>query len=127
MAYGIYDPEAPIARGVTVGSALDYSVGETGFEPMLALRPVLERLTAIPYGTFVHLLAPLMGRGFDTLESFNVWPSNIESEVSRAIHASCFHTIPTSLLVSLATTFISVVTPGPWPGGGWNSSSSSAV
>ena len=105
MSYGIRHPEAPIARGVAVGSALDYKVGETGFEPLLAIRPLIERLVAIPYGTLMHLLAPALGRGPQSLEAFNVWPSNIDPHLVRCLHARCFHTIPTSLLSSLATTF----------------------
>jgi len=105
MCYGILNPEAPIGRAVTIGSALDYKVGHTGFAALLRLRPVIERLGAIPFGTFTHLLAPALGRWPNGLETFNVWPANIEPEVVRALHARCFGTIPTSLLSSLATTF----------------------
>ncbi|QDG53461.1 alpha/beta hydrolase [Persicimonas caeni] len=105
MCYGILQPEAPIARGVAVGSALDYSVGETGFKQLLKIRGIIERMGSIPYGMFMHLIAPAMGRGLRPLEVFNVWPSNIEPEMLRALHATCFHAIPTSLLGSLATTF----------------------
>lgn len=105
MGYGILNPDAPIASGLAIGSALDYTVGASGFERLLKLRPVIERLPTVPYGTLMHLLAPALGRGPRPLEAFNVWPSNIEPEISRAIHARCFHGIPTSLLTSLATTF----------------------
>ena len=106
MAYGALRPQAPIARGITLASALDYGVGESSFAALLALRPVLERMVAVPFGSLTHLLAPAMGRGATRpLESFNVWPSNIEPELVRALHARCFHTIPISLLRSLATTF----------------------
>ncbi len=105
MAYGMLYPESPVERGVAVGSALDYKVGGSGFETLLAIRPVLQRMTAIPYGTLIHLLSPAFGRGLDALEVFNAWPSNIDPLVSRELHARCFHTIPVSLLRSLATTF----------------------
>ncbi len=106
MSYGILNPEAPIARGTAVGSALDYGVGQSGFESLLALRPLLERLVAIPYGSLVHLLAPMMGGGpLRSLEQFNVWPTNVEAEIVQQLHARCFHTIPISLLNNLATTF----------------------
>lgn len=105
MCYGILHPNAPIARGVTIGSALDYKVGATGFKALLRLRPVLERLVAVPYGSAMHLLAPAIGRLPLGVHSFNVWPSNIEAETVRTIHAACFNAIPTSLLTSLATTF----------------------
>ncbi|MFP4601108.1 MAG: alpha/beta fold hydrolase [Persicimonas sp.] len=105
MCYGILEPGAPIARGITVGSALDYKVGATGFKHLLAIRPLIERLYAVPYGTLVHLLAPSLGRNLRALEGFNVWPANIEPAMVRKLHARVFHTIPTSLLSSLATTF----------------------
>lgn len=105
LSFGILDSEDRIGRGVTVGSALDYRVGKTGFRGLLALRPLLSKFVALPYGTLVHLLAPAMGRGPGLLEAFNVWPENIEDDVVRRIHAQCFHTIPVSLLESLATTF----------------------
>ncbi len=105
MCYGILNPEAPIARGVTVGSALDYKVGNTGFKSLLKLKPLLERLVAIPYGSMMHLLAPAIGHLPRVVETFNVWPPNIEPHVVRAIHAGGFHGIPMSLLSSLATTF----------------------
>ena len=105
MAYGMLYDDHPIDRGVAVGSALDYKVGGSGFAELLALRPVLERMTAIPYGTLIHLLSPAFGRGLRPLEVFNAWPTNIDPEVLRGLHARCFHTIPVTLLSSLATTF----------------------
>jgi pimeloyl-ACP methyl ester carboxylesterase len=105
MCYGILNPDAPIARGVTVGSALDYKVGKTGFKHLLTVRSLIEQMGAIPYGALMHLIAPVVGRGFRRLEAFNVWPSNIEPRFVRELHASCFHSIPTSLLSSLVTTF----------------------
>ncbi len=105
MCYGIRHDNPPIARGITLGSALDYKVGKTGFNQLLRLRPVIQKLVAFPFGTVTHLLSPLMGRGVSLVEGFNVWPSNIEPEMIREFHASCFHTIPVSLLQSLATTF----------------------
>lgn len=102
--YGILHPEPPLAAGIAVASGLDYKVGASGFKPMLALRPLLEPLVAVPYGTLVHLLSPALGRGLP-IEGFNVVRSNIEPEVVRRIHARCFHTIPVSLLQSLSTTF----------------------
>lgn len=107
LSYLGLNEDAPIVGGVTIGSALDYGVGHSGFSSLLALRPVLERMVAIPYGTLIHLLSPALGRGgpLQALAAFSVWPTNIEPELVRALHARCFHTIPISLLQSLATTF----------------------
>jgi len=106
MCYGIAHEDTGLLSGVTVGSALDYSIGATGFERLLALRPIIERLPAVPWGRLVRMLAPTLGRRIETpLERFNVVPSNIEPHISRQLHARAFGTIPTPLLSTLATTF----------------------
>ena len=105
MGYGALHPEAPIARGVTIGSALDYTVGGTDFERYMPLRPLLELLKVVPYGGLVHVISPITGVPPRRIERFHVWPDNIEPAMVRRIYARCFHAIPTSLLVSLATTF----------------------
>lgn len=105
FCYGIAHPDAPIASGVTVASALDYRIGDSGYRALLPIRPLLERLQGIPYGAVVHLLAPLLGRVPTPLEAFQVSFSNIEPELIRRLHARCFHSVPISLLRSLATTF----------------------
>ena len=106
MCYGAMHPNAPIARGVAVGSALDYRVGSTDFAELLPLRPLLEPLVAIPYGSLIHLLSPLMGeKAMEAIVRFNVWPSNVEPKIIKQLHACCFHSIPTSLLANLATAF----------------------
>ncbi len=94
-----------IARGIAVGSALDYTVGRSGFSRMLPLRPLLARLGRVPFGVTTHLVSPLLGRVRSPLETFNFHPANVEAEVVRQIHAHAFEWIPVSLLLSLATTF----------------------
>ncbi len=101
LCWGIRHGHEAIARGITVGSALDYRLGGTGFSAIHALKPLLERFTAIPFGTLAHLAAPLHGR-IGVLDRFQVWPANIEAEMTRRLHATAFHTMPTSLLRSLA-------------------------
>ncbi len=105
FCYGILQPDAPIERGIAVGSALDYRVGHTGFRTLLKLRPIAEKLPWVPYGAFMHCLSPLFGRKVELLDGFNMQRSNIEPHVIRKVHANTFHTIPTSLLASLSTTF----------------------
>jgi alpha-beta hydrolase superfamily lysophospholipase len=105
FCYGILNPEAPIARGISVGAALDYRSGISRFRSLLRFQPLLEHIPALPYGTFAHLVAPLLGRTRDPLGSFNFWLPNVEPEVVRRAHAGAFHTIPSSLLRSLAQLF----------------------
>jgi pimeloyl-ACP methyl ester carboxylesterase len=106
FCYGILHPEAPIASGVTLGTALDYRIGSTSFRHLLKIRVLLERLSAIPYGTAVHLLSPLLGgRLTAAMDTLTAWPPNIEPEIFRRIQALCFHTVPVSLLASLSTLF----------------------
>lgn len=105
FCHGITHPRAPIASGLTIASALDYAEGESGYRRLLGIRRLLERLPGIPYGTAMHLCAPLLARVPTSLETFQVWPSNIEPEVVRQLLAIGFHTVPIRLLASLATTF----------------------
>lgn len=105
FCHGIAHPDAPIASAVTVASSLDYRIGDSGYRGLLRIRPLLERLEGIPYGAMVHLLAPLLGWVPTPLEAFQVSFRNIEPEFIRKLHARCFHTVPISLLRSLATTF----------------------
>ncbi len=103
--YAIREGDPGIRRGVAVGSALDYSVGHSGFQNLLPFRPLLQRLSRVPFGSLAHLLSPLLGRVGTPFESFNFSRRNVEPEVVRAIHAHAFEWIPISLLLSLATTF----------------------
>lgn len=105
FCHGIAHPDAPIASGVTIASAIDYRLGESGYRSLLPLRPLLEKLPGIPYGGFVHLLAPLLARTPTVIDAFQVWHANIEPALVRRLHATCFHTVPIRLLASLATTF----------------------
>jgi pimeloyl-ACP methyl ester carboxylesterase len=106
LAHGIGSAAPGLASGVAVGSALDYAVGGSAFERLLALRPVLERLPLVlPWGGLVHLLAPLLGRVDNPLQRLNFAPGVSEPEVCRAVHANVFGGIPTALLLSLGTTF----------------------
>jgi pimeloyl-ACP methyl ester carboxylesterase len=106
LCYGILYPDAPIASGTVIGSALDYRIGHTGFRHLLKIRVLLERLPAIPYGTFMHLISPAVGRrGFGWMDEATAWPPNIEPHNIRRIQGTCFHTVPMSLLASLSTLF----------------------
>ncbi|MBX5482962.1 MAG: alpha/beta fold hydrolase [Myxococcaceae bacterium] len=103
--YAIRIRDHGIASGVAIGSALDYRVGRSGFSRLYAARAVVSRLPAIPFGAFSHAIAPLLGRVRTPIETFNFWPTNVEPELIRAFYANVFEWIPTSLLLSLGTTF----------------------
>lgn len=103
--YAVRHRDHRIARGVAVGSALDYRVGKSGFAGMFRLRRLIEKLPAIPFGPFSHVVSPLLGRVSNPIETFNFWSPNVEPEIIRAWYGHGFEWIPTSLLSSLATTF----------------------
>lgn len=105
FCYGMLNPDAPIARGISVGAALDYRPGFSGFRSLVQLLPLMRFVPAVPYGTFAHLMAPLLGRASDPMTAFNFWPSNIEPEMVRRAYASAFHTIPTTLLRQMSQLF----------------------
>lgn len=104
--YGIKHPKAPIVRGITIGSALDYTQGDSGFSQFLFLKRWLQKLRwSLPYGTLSHTLAPLLGRIPTSFERFNVNPKNIEPRMLRRIYALAFDSIPLELLMNLSSTF----------------------
>ncbi|OGQ90142.1 MAG: hypothetical protein A2289_19775 [Deltaproteobacteria bacterium RIFOXYA12_FULL_58_15] len=105
FCYGILNSKAPIASGVTMGSTLDYDQESNAFATLASLRPLLDYLPVVPYGTVTHLLAPLLGRIADPLTAFNFAHGNIEPEMARRAYALGFHTIPMSLLRNLASVF----------------------
>ena len=104
MSYAALEDGPPIARGVTIASALDYGKGTSGFQSLARFQPMLERgpLEVVRFGALAHALAPFMGRA-RVAERFHMWPENIEPRVARRVFARCFGPIPTSLASSLAT------------------------
>lgn len=86
-----------------LGSALDYGLGESGFGPITHLRPLLARVTSVPWGRAMSVLAPALARLQDPLAGFNFHPGNAEAALVRAVYANVFGPIPTALLASLAT------------------------
>src|SRR5205085_2539815 len=109
MCYLAAHPNAPVSRGISVGAALDYRLGNSRFQRLLPLRGIFGGLSLnLPYGDFRHLTAPLYGRLFSRLDDFHVWPSNIEPAMLRRMYACMFSDIPTPLLNTLAGLFDSV-------------------
>lgn len=103
--YAIRHRDHGVQSGVTIASALNYSVGHSGFRNLYAQRHLIERIPLVPFGPFSHLIAPALGRVRNPIDSFNFWRTNVEPEIIRAVYANTFEWIPISLLTSLATTF----------------------
>jgi len=105
MCHAIRTQGAHLARGCAVGSALDYRHGKSGFRGIYGLRQWLQHVPRLPFGPGTHLIAPLLARLDTPIERFNFWPTNVEPEVVRRIHANAFGWIPTRLMLSLASVF----------------------
>jgi pimeloyl-ACP methyl ester carboxylesterase len=106
MLYGIDHPDAPIARLVTVGSALDYKPGKNIYRTLRSLRPIASLLPAVPFGALSWLNAPIAGIGPNLLpEGMNFQRSNIDRAITRRLLATGFTSIPIRLLDELNTTF----------------------
>lgn len=103
MCHLMLQPDAPIAAGMTIGSALHYGSGSSEFQGLEWTRPIASRMRRVPYGWFARALSPFMGRPFWTpVEKFNFWLHNAEPEVVRYMHARCFGWIPIALLDDLS-------------------------
>jgi pimeloyl-ACP methyl ester carboxylesterase len=101
FAYACTAGEAELASGVTIGSALDYSKGGSTYARLTFLKPLIERLGGIPWGSLTHFIAPACGRFPNPVEAFNVCFDNLEPEHARRLHADCFERIPAALAASL--------------------------
>lgn len=103
MCHGIVSSNDELLSVTTLGSALDYGFGVSGFGPVKHVRPVLERLSSVPWGVAMQVISPLLARVSDPLAGFNFHPDNAEAAIVRAVYANAFCRIPTALLGSLAT------------------------
>ena len=104
--YAIEHPEAPIARLVTVGSALDYRVGRNVYQDLRRLRPLGRPLRELPFAALSRLAAPFVGFGpLLPPERMNFHRPNVERRVSREILTRGFSSIPFALFDDLNTTF----------------------
>ena len=94
-----------VRAGVTIGSALDYTDTPSDFHQLVRLLDLARVLPAIPLGQLSTAGAPLMGRFENRLEEFNVWARNVDPDLSRRLHASCFWPVSSGVLLQLATMF----------------------
>lgn len=94
-----------VRAGVTVGSALDYSDTPSDFHGLVKLLDLARTFPAIPLGQLSTFSAPLIGRCHNRAEEFNLWPPNVDPELSRRLHATCFYPVSSGVLLQLATMF----------------------
>jgi alpha-beta hydrolase superfamily lysophospholipase len=92
-----------IRSGITVASSLDYSGTDTHLRRLLPLRPIAERVPAIPIGPVARTLAKLVGHVRTPFEQSNVWSSNIDPTVWKRIQSEGFHWVSARVLLQLAT------------------------
>lgn len=98
--------ESRLRSATAVASALDHSSAPSDFHRLLGAAPLIELLPATPIGAALRMAAPLGGRlPSNRLEEFNLWPPNVEPELTRRLHASAFHPVSTPVLLQLATAF----------------------
>ena len=103
MCHSIATGDSGVLSATALGSALDYCIGVSGFEPIKKVRPVLQRMNAVPWGVAMQAISPLLARISDPLAGFNFHPDNAEPALVRQVYANTFGPIPTALLASLAT------------------------
>lgn len=106
LMYGSEHPETPIERVVTLGTAIDYRVGESIYQRWRHLlpfvRPVVDR---IPFGGLAQVSASVARYVQLPTERINFHRPNVEPEVITALLQGGFGPVPTALLADLNTTF----------------------
>jgi pimeloyl-ACP methyl ester carboxylesterase len=106
IMYGIENPSAPIARIVTVASAVDYRPGRSVHRDFARLKPLMNLIPSVPYGWLSRLNARVAGAGPRFMpEAINFHRANAERRVVREVLAGGFTPIPTALLDSLSSSF----------------------
>jgi pimeloyl-ACP methyl ester carboxylesterase len=104
--YAMENPDAPIVRGVSVGSSIDYKVGGSVYADLTRLLPLAGVLDFVPYGVISRLAARVAGVGpLLPPERMNFFRPNVDRQRLRHVLATGFHRIPVALFHSLATTF----------------------
>lgn len=104
--YAMEHPDAPIVRGVSVGSSIDYKVGGSVYEGLLRWLPLAAPLDFVPYGLVCRLAAKVAGAGPRLPpERMNFHRPNVDRARLRHVLGTGFHRIPVALFRSLATTF----------------------
>jgi pimeloyl-ACP methyl ester carboxylesterase len=100
------NPTSPITRGVSVGSSIDYKVGDSVYAELTRLLPLAGVLDFVPYGALTQLTARVAGSGpLFPPERMNFFRPNVDRQRLRHVLATGFHRIPVALFHSLATTF----------------------
>lgn len=100
-----------LASAAVIGSALDYSGSASDFHRWVRASALGRVLPAVPLGALASLAAPLLARApgplgnLAPIERFMVWPSNVDPRLVRRLHAAAFHSVPTAVLLQLATAF----------------------
>ena len=89
----------------TVGSSVTYHGTPSDFEGILGARPLVQLLPMVPLGYLATLASPLSGWTPNPVEAFNLNPANLEPELNRRLHATCFHPVSAPVLLQLASAF----------------------
>lgn len=104
LMYGAEQPDVPVARAITVGSALDYRAGRSIFQALLHARPLLPDRLNIPFGALSRAAALTSRVGVPLMpEAMNFARPNIEAELRQDILRQGFGPVPMRLLDDLAT------------------------
>jgi alpha-beta hydrolase superfamily lysophospholipase len=97
---------APYVRSITtIGSSLDFSSSDSDFGRLLPFSPLAQALPAFPLGLLTLIVAPLTGRVQNRLEAFNLWFSNADPAVTRALYANTFYAVSSPVLLQLRSMF----------------------
>ncbi len=104
LAYAGHFGGSELASITTLGSALHYGVGGTVFEHVNRLRPLLTRISRIPYRSMQRFAAPLLAAGLPPSPA-NVTVRNMTPASLAAIAANVFIDMTRAELMELGSTF----------------------
>lgn len=96
--------QSGLVSGVTLGSALDFEGTDQALASYTRARPVLERISNVPYGWLSRLLAPASARRLQNpLDALNVNLDNCDPKVVRRLDAIGFTSFSPKVMLQLMT------------------------
>lgn len=102
--YASEQPSVPVQRAIALGTALDYRVGRSVYQPLSLAQPFVPAGLRLPYDLLSRISASTSLRRLHLMpESMNFQIDNVEPEVRQAILKHGFGPVPMRLLDDLST------------------------
>lgn len=108
LCQGCLEGSPRIASGIVIGGGLDYSDTMTNYRFIEPLKGFGRYVKRVPSGVLSRIMAPVVGRWNNGIESFNTYPGSTALAAQKAIYRDTTHDVSGEALYQLSSLF----TPG---------------